>query len=52
MTDLGYFFFQAEDGIRDAEESRGVGDVYKGEECIRDLCRSGGGGFGCGGQLY
>ncbi len=22
-------FFQAEDGIRDAQESRGVGDVYK-----------------------
>ncbi len=25
------FFFQAEDGIRDAQESRGLGDVYKGE---------------------
>ena len=25
----GYFFFQAEDGIRDAQESRGLGDVYK-----------------------
>ena len=24
-----YFFFQAEDGIRDAQESRGLGDVYK-----------------------
>ena len=23
------FFFQAEDGIRDAQESRGHGDVYK-----------------------
>ena len=23
------FFFQAEDGIRDAQESRGLGDVYK-----------------------
>ncbi len=22
------FFFQAEDGIRDAQESRGLGDVY------------------------
>ena len=22
-------FFQAEDGIRDAQESRGLGDVYK-----------------------
>ena len=26
---LYYFFFQAEDGIRDAQESRGLGDVYK-----------------------
>ena len=26
---LVYFFFQAEDGIRDAQESRGLGDVYK-----------------------
>ena len=24
-----YFFFQAEDGIRGAQESRGLGDVYK-----------------------
>ena len=24
-----WFFFQAEDGIRDAHESRGLGDVYK-----------------------
>ena len=27
MVDL--FFFQAEDGIRDVERSRGLGDVYK-----------------------
>ena len=26
---FGNFFFQAEDGIRDAQESRGLGDVYK-----------------------
>ena len=26
---LIFFFFQAEDGIRDAQESRGLGDVYK-----------------------
>ena len=26
---LYVFFFQAEDGIRDAQESRGLGDVYK-----------------------
>eukprot|EP00831_Metopus_contortus_P079722 TRINITY_DN7997_c0_g1_i5.p1 TRINITY_DN7997_c0_g1~~TRINITY_DN7997_c0_g1_i5.p1 ORF type:complete len:107 (-),score=23.85 TRINITY_DN7997_c0_g1_i5:49-369(-) len=24
-----FFFFQAEDGIRDVERSRGLGDVYK-----------------------
>ena len=24
---------QAEDGIRDAQESRGLGDVYKRQEC-------------------
>ena len=24
-----FFFFQEEDGIRDAQESRGLGDVYK-----------------------
>ena len=24
-------FFRAEDGIRDAQESRGLGDVYKGQ---------------------
>ena len=26
---LFFHFFQAEDGIRDAQESRGLGDVYK-----------------------
>eukprot|EP01015_Nassula_variabilis_P003475 TRINITY_DN1230_c0_g1_i4.p2 TRINITY_DN1230_c0_g1~~TRINITY_DN1230_c0_g1_i4.p2 ORF type:complete len:104 (+),score=41.19 TRINITY_DN1230_c0_g1_i4:3-314(+) len=26
---IDFFFFQAEDGIRDAQESRGLGDVYK-----------------------
>ena len=29
IYDLSGFFFQAEDGIRDAQESRGLGDVYK-----------------------
>jgi len=24
-----FFFFQAEDGIRDSSTSRGLGDVYK-----------------------
>ena len=34
-----FFFFQAEDGIRDAQESRGLGDVYKrqGQEGIAFL---------------
>ena len=27
-------FFQAEDGIRDAQESRGLGDVYKRQGCM------------------
>ena len=30
------FFFQAEDGIRDAQESRGLGDVYK-RQAVGDL---------------
>ena len=29
MLFVFFFFFQAEDGIRDAQESRGLGDVYK-----------------------
>ncbi len=30
MVELfSFFFFQAEDGIRDVERSRGLGDVYK-----------------------
>ncbi|CZR85216.1 hypothetical protein CDFC105_30022 [Clostridioides difficile] len=33
MKRIGFcFFFQAEDGIRDAQESRGLGDVYKRQE--------------------
>ena len=28
----GVFFFQAEDGIRDAQECRGLGEVYKGQD--------------------
>ena len=28
------FFFQAEDGIRDAQESRGLGDVYKRQAAV------------------
>ena len=29
VFDVIYFFFQAEDGIRDLVRSRGLGDVYK-----------------------
>eukprot|EP00658_Telonema_sp_P-2_P065541 TRINITY_DN54758_c0_g1_i1.p1 TRINITY_DN54758_c0_g1~~TRINITY_DN54758_c0_g1_i1.p1 ORF type:complete len:289 (+),score=68.17 TRINITY_DN54758_c0_g1_i1:32-898(+) len=29
LVTVFFFFFQAEDGIRDAQESRGLGDVYK-----------------------
>ena len=29
LSPVGKYFFQAEDGIRDAQESRGLGDVYK-----------------------
>ena len=32
---IGFFFFQAEDGIRDAQESRGLGDVYKRQGYVR-----------------
>ena len=28
-SDIIFFFFQAEDGIRDLVRSRGLGDVYK-----------------------
>ena len=29
MSSVSFFFFQAEDGIRDLVRSRGLGDVYK-----------------------
>ena len=34
---LFFFFFQAEDGIRDAQESRGLGDVYKRQDRDRSV---------------
>ena len=34
---LVFFFFQAEDGIRDLVRSRGLGDVYKRQVCAFDL---------------
>eukprot|EP00656_Telonema_subtile_P010638 TRINITY_DN1515_c0_g1_i4.p1 TRINITY_DN1515_c0_g1~~TRINITY_DN1515_c0_g1_i4.p1 ORF type:complete len:173 (-),score=44.21 TRINITY_DN1515_c0_g1_i4:252-770(-) len=51
MTYLFFFFFQAEDGIRDLVRSRGLGDVYKRQVpllvlpagMIASLCGMGGG---------
>ena len=36
-----FFFFQAEDGIRDAQESRGLGDVYKRQRPLNPQTRYG-----------
>ena len=36
-----YFFFQAEDGIRDLVRSRGLGDVYKRQPLYRPGRRAG-----------
>eukprot|EP00658_Telonema_sp_P-2_P064724 TRINITY_DN5393_c0_g1_i4.p1 TRINITY_DN5393_c0_g1~~TRINITY_DN5393_c0_g1_i4.p1 ORF type:complete len:159 (+),score=47.68 TRINITY_DN5393_c0_g1_i4:97-573(+) len=36
-----FFFFQAEDGIRDAQESRGLGDVYKRQVLVPDTSATG-----------
>ena len=36
---LFFFFFQAEDGIRDLVRSRGLGDVYKRQILISRLVR-------------
>ena len=33
LSELVFFFFQAEDGIRDLVRSRGLGDVYKRQGC-------------------
>src|SRR5678816_3858491 len=35
-----FFFFQAEDGIRDAQESRGLGDVYKRQPHITTVAKA------------
>ena len=34
---LIFFFFQAEDGIRDLVRSRGLGDVYKRQVLVQDM---------------
>ena len=36
-----YVFFQAEDGIRSAQESRGLGDVYKRQTAYYQRASSG-----------
>jgi len=36
-----FFFFQAEDGIRDSVASRGLGDVYKRQEWFFNLKEDG-----------
>ena len=36
-TTDGFFFFQAEDGIRDPEMSRGLGDVYKRQDLLQHI---------------
>ena len=37
-SDSPFFFFRAEDGIRDAQESRGLGDVYKRQGLYTRIC--------------
>ena len=41
MTMLFFFFFQAEDGIRDLVRSRGLGDVYKRQSLRRIAMQDG-----------
>ena len=40
VSDVCFFFFQAEDGIRDLVRSRGLGDVYKRQRKLFDLVAS------------
>ena len=47
--DIGFFFFQAEDGIRDLVRSRGLGDVYKRQPLDRPIAR--GTGWNSSGRL-
>ena len=44
-----FFFFQAEDGIRDLVRSRGLGDVYKRQGKGLTVCSGGYGKPGSGG---
>ena len=38
---MSFFFFQAEDGIRDLVRSRGLGDVYKRQQQTPDRLAEG-----------
>ena len=38
--EVGVVFFQAEDGIRDVERSRGLGDVYKRQPMLQHVILS------------
>ena len=40
LPPLVVFFFQAEDGIRDAQESRGLGDVYKRQSHLKQFLQA------------
>ena len=44
MYVVGFFFFQAEDGIRDLVRSRGLGDVYKRQVYTFTACVNAGSG--------
>ena len=41
IFDIVFFFFQAEDGIRDLVRSRGLGDVYKRQIliCVKNIIK-------------
>ena len=46
FTEFAFFFFQAEDGIRDLVRSRGLGDVYKRQCWVKS-----GGAYGVVGRV-
>ena len=46
QKNVKFFFFQAEDGIRDSPQSRGLGDVYKRQYEYCDLLIAGSGPSG------
>ncbi len=46
-----FFFFQAEDGIRDTDRSRGLGDVYKRQDYSGISGRTSGSDYPSDGRL-